>query len=183
MTSRRSKSKRPGGGGGASHRGKLSSVEEESSVHSIGSMSKSQHYGNYHSRHHVSSPPKIDLKKEYTRFCKLYSSEPLEIVSTPLERASFGRDPTVVDLKGRGLRGVDCIALGKILASDAPIHHLNLSDCLLLPQGFEVLNSHVKAILILTIFIRVKLLRFFCVGPSGWNCEEHQASDVRTSGK
>jgi Ran GTPase-activating protein (RanGAP) involved in mRNA processing and transport len=112
-------------------KGKLSSVgEEDSSNHSHGSL---------HGLHNLSPPLKVDLKKEYTRFCKLYSSEPLEIVATPLERASFGRDPTIVDLKGRGLRGVDCIALGKILASDAPISHLNLSDCLLLPQGFEAL--------------------------------------------
>jgi hypothetical protein len=85
-----------------------------------------------------SSPPKVDLKKEYIRFCKLYSSEPLDIVATPLEKASYGRDSITVDLKGRGLRGVDCIALGKILALDAPVSTLNLSDCLLLPQGFQV---------------------------------------------
>lgn len=93
-----------------------------------------------------SIPPVTDLKKEYNRFCKLYSSEPLEFVSAPLEQATMcqgtgqtsGTGGVSVDLKGRGLRGVDCIAVGKILASNANIQHLNLSDCLLLPQGFQV---------------------------------------------
>jgi len=81
---------------------------------------------------------KVDLRKEYNRHCKVYNSEPLDIVGAPLEKANFGDDSTVVDLKGRGLRGVDCIAIGKMLATNAPIYHLNLSDCLLLPQGFQV---------------------------------------------
>lgn len=82
---------------------------------------------------------KVDLKKEYIRFCKLYSSEPLDIVAGPLEKASeYGYDSITVDLRARALRGVDCIAISKILALDAPIAELNLSDCLLLPQGFQV---------------------------------------------
>lgn len=61
-------------------------------------------------------------------------------------------DAVELDLKGRGLRGVDCIALGKILAINTTIHHLNLSDCLLLPQGFQALldglgkNSYLKVL-------------------------------------
>ncbi|CAL8142614.1 unnamed protein product [Orchesella dallaii] len=93
----------------------------------------------------------MNLKKEYTRYCKLYSSEPLEFVSAPLEQATMCQASgnsdiggVNIDLKGRGLRGVDCIALGKILASNASIHHLNLSDCLLLPQGFQALLDGVS---------------------------------------
>ncbi|ODM97794.1 Leucine-rich repeat-containing protein 45 [Orchesella cincta] len=99
----------------------------------------------------------MNLKKEYTRYCKLYSSEPLEFVSAPLEQATMCQASgtsdiggVTIDLKGRGLRGVDCIALGKILASNASIQHLNLSDCLLLPQGFQALldgvskNTHLE---------------------------------------
>jgi len=89
----------------------------------------------------------MNLKKEYIRYCKLYSSEPLEFVSAPLEQATMCQTSSgssdiggvTIDLKGRGLRGVDCIALGKILASNDSIQHMNLSDCLLLPQGFQVI--------------------------------------------
>jgi Ran GTPase-activating protein (RanGAP) involved in mRNA processing and transport len=97
------------------------------------------------------SSGKVDLRKEYNRFCKLYSSEPLDIVAGPLEKASYRHDTCVeLDLKGKGLRGVDCIALGKILSTNFTIHLLDLSDCLLLPQGFQALldglakNCHLR---------------------------------------
>jgi len=124
------------GSGGA----KLFSVVEEENSKSISPSPSSASLvsGSNASLHHPLTPPRVDLKKEYIRFCKLYASEPLDIVAAPLEKASYGRDSIVVDLKGRGLRGVDCIALGKILALDAPISQLLLSDCLLLPQGFQV---------------------------------------------
>src|SRR5437016_408073 len=101
--------------------GKLLSVEEESS---LSSSTSSLINGNGSQIGHSASSPKIDLRKEYIRFCKLYSSEPLDIVAAPLEKASYGRDSITVDLKGRGLRGVDCIALGKILSLDCAISQL-----------------------------------------------------------
>lgn len=97
--------------------------------------------------HPKASGTNMDLKKEYARYCKLYSSEPLEYVLTPLEHATICQGPgqvsgiggVSVNLCGCGLRGVDCIALGKILASNANIQQLNLSDSLLLPQSFQAL--------------------------------------------
>jgi len=145
------------GQGLARRESRLSQVKEESRngspSSSLTSPSLSTATSPVHSHPHGGNPgqpysqttgSRMDLKKEYVRFCKLYSSEPLDIISSPLQKANEARDrEATVDLRGRGLRGVDCIAIGRILAMDLPIACLNLSDCLLLPQGFQVRPCHV----------------------------------------